>query len=585
MRKTKIVATLGPSANTEEVIRELILAGMDVARFNFSHGDHEEHLSRLNILKKVRDELHKPIAALLDTKGPEIRLGHFSGGSAQRVEGQFFTLTGEEIMGDENRVSITYAGLVKDVKSGSRILLDDGLIELEVVSIEGSEILTKVKNGGKIGDRKGVNVPDVFLSLPYLNTKDEEDILFGIEQGFDLIAASFVRCADDVLQIRRLLDTHNCPEVRIIAKIENAEGVKNSKEILRVCDGLMIARGDMGVEIPLEEVPVLQKKLIKQAYFAGKQVITATQMLESMINNPRPTRAESTDVANAIYDGTSAIMLSGETANGKYPVEAVRTMARIARRTEKDIDYKKRFFALHNREIGDVTGAISHATCTTAYDLDASAILTITKSGQTAKNASKYRPLMPIIGCAMDDTVLRQLNLSWGVTPVKLKNQTNTDALFAHAVEEVAKAGLIRCGDLVVITAGIPLGISGTTNMLKVHIVGDVIVKGTGMNDSCACAPLCVARNEHEAREHFKPGEILCVPYTTNKMVDLIKKSAGIIAEEKGEDSHAAILGMALDVPVIIGAQGATRVLKSGTVVRLDASKGTISSVDAKTEK
>ncbi|MBQ9942096.1 MAG: pyruvate kinase, partial [Christensenellaceae bacterium] len=495
MRKTKIIATLGPASNTEEIIRELILAGVNVLRFNFSHGDYEEHLSRLRIVEKLREEMNMPIATLLDTKGPEVRLGKFEGGRAILQAGETFTLTAEDVIGTSARASVSYNKLPEDVKPGNCILLDDGLIELEVLSVQGSEILTRVKNGGVISDRKGVNIPGVFLSMPYLNKKDEEDIVFGIQHGFDIIAASFVRCADDVLQIRKILDKHGNDTIRIIAKIENADGVNNSEEIIRVSDGIMVARGDMGVEIPLEEVPVLQKKLIRKGYLAGKQVITATQMLDSMMTHPRPTRAESTDVANAIYDGTSAIMLSGETAAGKYPVEAVTTMARIARRAERDIDYKKRFFTNAARETDDVTGAISHATCTTAYDLNAAAIITITKSGQTARMVSRYRPDMPIIGCAMDDKVLRQMNLSWGVSPVKLEEQTSTDALFTHAVEEVSKAGLVKNGDVVVITAGIPLGMSGTTNMIKVHIVGDVLVKGKGINNLCSCANLCVAKN------------------------------------------------------------------------------------------
>ena len=578
MRKTKIVATLGPASNNEDIIRDMILAGMNVARFNFSHGDYEEHLGRLNMLKKVREELGIPVAALLDTKGPEVRLKKFEGGKAILQEGDTFTLTTEDVMGNSQRASITYMGFPADVKEGDKILLDDGLIELKVLSTTAEDILTRVINGGVISDRKGVNIPGVFLSMPYLSKKDEEDIVFGIENGFDIIAASFVRCADDVMQIRKVLDKHDNTSIRVVAKIESADGVKNSAEIIRSCGGIMVARGDMGVEIPLEDVPVLQKKLIHQGYVAGRQVITATQMLESMITNPRPTRAESTDVANAIYDGTSAIMLSGETANGKYPVEAVRTMARIAERTERDINYKKRFFMANERENDDVTGAISHATCTTAYDLNAAAIITITKSGQTAKMVSKFRPSIPIIGCAMDDTVLRQLNLSWGVTPVKLKEQTSTDALFAHAIEEVSKAGLVKNGDLVVMTAGIPLGMSGTTNMIKVHIVGDVLVRGKGVNGLSTCGNLCVAKTENDARRNFKDGDILCIPYTTNSMIDIIRRASGIIAEEKGDESHAAILGMALDVPVIIGATCAASVLKSGTVVRIDAAQGTVSS-------
>lgn len=471
MRKTKIVATLGPSSCTEETVKKLVLAGMSTARFNFSHGDHMEQKQRLDVLKKVRKELWIPVSAMMDTKGPEVRLGKFRGGKAALRQGQAFTLTTDEILGDDKQASISYKDLPRDVKPGCTILLDDGLIELKVHSQTRTTIETEIINGGMISDRKGVNLPGTFLSMPYLSEKDRSDIAFAVEQGFDFIAASFVRCADDVLKIRALLSVLGGEQIKIIAKIENLDGVQNCDEIIRVSDGIMVARGDMGVEIPLEDVPVIQKKLIKQGYRAGKQVITATQMLESMIHNPRPTRAEATDVANAIYDGTSAIMLSGETAAGSYPIEAVETMARIAERAENDIDYKKRFFADTSRETGDITGAIAHATCTTAYDVGAAAIIAVSKSGETLKTISKFRPSVPIVGCAMDDSVLRQMNLSWGVTPVKLPEQKSTDALFEKAVKVAKKAGLIKTGQIAVLVAGIPLGVSGTTNMIKVHVV------------------------------------------------------------------------------------------------------------------
>lgn len=576
MRKTKIVCTLGPATETEERIRALILAGMNVARFNFSHGTYEEHAKKLNILKKLREELHLPIAALLDTKGPEIRLGKFKDGKAELCAGELFTLTTETIEGDEHKVTVSFAGLASDVDSGSRILLDDGLIELKVISVENGDITCKVINGGPISNNKGVNVPGVRLSLPFVSEKDCNDILWGIEQGFDFIAASFARSAADILEIRKILDSKNCHNIRIIAKIENAEGVDNIDEILHVSDGVMIARGDMGVEIPLEEVPVVQKLLIKKAYTAGRQVITATQMLDSMMKNPRPTRAEATDVANAIYDGTSAIMLSGETAAGAYPIESVKTMARIAVRAEEDIDYKGRFSKREVELRQNVTNAISHATCTTAHDLGAAAIITVTKSGKTARMISKFRPAVGVIGGTTNPVVYRQMNLSWGVTPILMDEKGSADDLFQHAVDVARNEGLVQNGDLVVITAGVPLGISGTTNLLKVHLVGDVLVSGQGVNSLTAIGNICVAHNEDEALTNFKQGDILVIPQTTNNILSLLKKATGIVTEAEGLNSHASIVGLSLDIPVLVGAKHATDILKSGTNVTIDAARGIV---------
>lgn len=471
MRKTKIVCTLGPSTDNDEVLKGIMKNGMDVARFNFSHGTHEEHKGRLDKVKKFREELGLPIAAMLDTKGPEVRVRDFEDGKIMLENGNKFTLTTRELMGNSEIASVTYKGLPKDVEVGTRILIDDGLIELKALEVTDTDVVCEVICGGPVSNHKGVNIPNVDLSMPYISDVDRSDIIFGIEQGFDFIAASFVRCADDILQIRKILDEYNCKSINIISKIENMQGVKNIDEIIEVSDGIMVARGDMGVEIPNEDVPVMQKMIIKKVYNAGKQVITATQMLDSMIKNPRPTRAETADVANAIYDGTSAVMLSGESAAGKYPVEAVKTMARIAERTEEDIDYRKRFFALSRTGKIEITDAISHATCTTAYDIGAKAIVTVTKSGRTARMVSKYRPDCAIIACAMSDNVARQLNMSWGVTPIIIKEEKDTFELFEHAVEEVKAKGYLKDGDNTVITAGVPLGTSGTTNMLKVETV------------------------------------------------------------------------------------------------------------------
>ncbi len=470
MRKTKIICTLGPVSTDLDVLRGLMKAGMNVARFNFSHGDHAEQKGKFEAFDRVRQELGLPVAALLDTKGPEIRLGDFEGERVQLVEGQLFTLTTDTVLGSNLKASVTYPGLKDDVVPGGRILIDDGLIELQVEEVRGSDIICRVMNGGPVSNHKGINAPGANLSMDYISEKDRLDILFGVEMGFDFVAASFARNKEDILAIRRLLDENNS-KMKIIAKIENMQGIENLEEILEVSDGIMVARGDMGVEVPMEEVPILQKKLIKRAIARGKHVITATQMLESMMKNPRPTRAETTDIANAIYDGTTGIMLSGETAAGKYPVEALATMDRIAECAEGDIDYRNRLARLYAAERENepsITSAIAHATCTTAMDLKAAAIITVTMAGLTASVISKYKPGCPIIGCCVDQTVWRQLNLLWGVKPLLIAPESDTESLFADAVSESVKAGYIKKGDVVVITAGVPLGETGKTNMIRV---------------------------------------------------------------------------------------------------------------------
>lgn len=576
MRKTKIVCTLGPSTESEEVMRQLMLEGMAVARMNFSHGSHEEQKKRLDMVKKLREELRLPVAALLDTKGPEIRIGDVEGGKLELKAGQDFILTTEEMLGTAGKVTITYKELYKDVCPGDSILIDDGLIGMEVRRIDGQDIICKVVNGGFISNHKGVNVPGVELKMPFVSEKDYSDILFAAEQGYDFVAASFTRTAEDILEIRKILDENGGEGIHIIAKIENMQGVENAEAILRVADGMMIARGDMGVEIPLEEVPVIQKKLIRLTIRMGKPVITATQMLDSMMKNPRPTRAETSDVANAIYQGTSAIMLSGETAAGAYPVEAVRTMARIAERTERDIDYTKEFKPRRLAERPDVTSAISHATCTTAMDLYAAAIVAVSKSGRTVGMISKYRPSCPIIGCAMDERVCRQLNLSWGVIPLQLDEEKTADDLFDHAVGAAEHRGLVSRGELVVITAGLPLGMSGTTNMIKVHVAGRILISGKGVNNLKASGNVCVCQGLDDLEQNFRPGDIVVVSQTTNEMMPKLKDAGGIITETGDRYSHAAIVGMALDIPVITSARNATRILKSGAFITVDAEQGTV---------
>ena len=467
MRKTKIICTIGPASESEERLKELMLAGMNVARFNFSHGTHEEHKKKFDRVIKVSNELGLPVATLLDTKGPEIRLKDIEGGKTEIVSGQKFILTTEEVLGNNEKVTITYKNLANDISVGTTILIDDGLIEMVVDAIEETDIICTVINGGPISNHKGVNVPGAELSMPYISDVDRSDIMFGCDMGFDFLAASFVRCKEDILEVRKIIEEHGS-HMKIIAKIENMQGIRNLEEILEASDGIMVARGDMGVEIPMEDVPVIQKRMIKMAEVLGKHVITATQMLESMIKNPRPTRAEATDIANAIYDGTTAIMLSGESAAGLYPVEAVKTMARIAERTEEDIDYNRRMKRRKEIDHFDITTAISHATCTTAMDLKAAAIITVTISGFTAGMIARYKPKCPIIACSVSPRICRQLNLTWGVTPMWIARESTADDLFEEAVHAAEEAGYIKKGDRVVLTAGVPLGVSGKTNMIRV---------------------------------------------------------------------------------------------------------------------
>ncbi len=469
IRKTKIVCTLGPAVEDENILRQMMLEGMNIARLNMSHGTYEQHSRCLAMLRRLRRDLNLPVATLLDTKGPEIRLGDFEQKQVVLKQGQMFTLTTNEILGNKESAYITYSGLPYDVTPGNRILIDDGLVEMEVESVGGEEVRCLVKNTGVISARKGVNVPGVALSLPFINEKDYNDLRFAVEQEFDFVAASFTRTAEDVRELKHVLKELGGERIKVIAKIENSQGVENLDEILNLADGVMVARGDMGVEIPLEEVPVVQKEMIKKVYSVGKQVITATQMLDSMMQYPRPTRAEANDVANAVYDGTSAVMLSGETASGKYPLECVRTMVRIASRTEQDIDYRKRFLQSNLPTEGNITNAISKSTINAAMELDAKAIVTVTESGRTAYMISRYRPFCPVIACTPKEQTYRQLSLSWGVIPLLIEEKEGLDELFEAAIKAVEESSIAGPGDVIVLTAGVPLGTSGTTNLLKVH--------------------------------------------------------------------------------------------------------------------
>ncbi|MCR4442573.1 MAG: pyruvate kinase [Peptococcaceae bacterium] len=574
-RKTKIVCTIGPASEKIAVIKELLKAGMNVARLNFSHGTHEEHKKRIASIREASRETGLPVAIMLDTKGPEIRIGLLENGKIELEAGERVVLTTREVLGTRERIMVNYAGLPQDVEPGTQLLLDDGLISLRVQKVEGTEIHCLVEDGGPLSDRKKVNAPGVKVNLPGLTPKDIEDINLGIEEGVDFIAASFIRSADDVLAIRRVLEEKNS-DIWIISKIENRQGVDNLDEIIRVSDGIMVARGDLGVEIPAEEVPIVQKILIEKCNSAGKPVITATQMLDSMIRNPRPTRAEASDIANSIYDGTDAIMLSGETASGKYPVLAVETMARIALRTEESLNWAELCRQKASGLAQSTTEAISYATCASAHSLNAAAIITATKSGSTARMVSKYRPAAPIIAVTPNQNVFRRLMLVWGVYPLLCPESSSTDVMLETAVETALQAGRISNGDLVVITAGVPVGIPGSTNLLKVHTVGEVLAKGTGIGLRSVVGRPVVAVNADEAAAKIKKGDILVTRSTDKSFMPALEKAAALVTEEGGLTSHGAIVGLNLGIPVIVGVENATSLLEGTPLITVDPARGLI---------
>ena len=581
MRKTKIICTLGPSTDKGDVLRDLIANGMNVARFNFSHGSYEEHGGRLAKLKSLRQELGKPVAALLDTKGPEIRLKEFKNGVETLEAGQTFTLTTREVEGTKEICSITYKDLPQDVQPGGTIMLDDGLIMLRIETVNDTDITCTVLNSGKIKTKKGVNVPGVHLSMPYLSQKDREDILFGIQNGFDFIAASFVRTAQDVYDIRNLLNEYDS-NIRIIAKIENREGVNNIDSILAAADAVMVARGDLGVEIDFTELPGIQKNIIERSFSFGKPIVTATQMLDSMMVNPRPTRAEISDVANAIYDGTSAIMLSGETAAGAYPVEALKTMSAIAERTENESHHND--LRTNEGVQISVSDATAHAACLTAKDVNAAAIVTVSESGSTARLLSKYRPQQPIIACVMDEQVQRQLSLSWGITSLLMGPAHSTDELIEMSTALAQEHGYLHNGELAVVTAGVPVGVSGTTNMIKIHMVGNCLATGVGVGRgdlTSASGKACVCRTLDEVRAKFRPGMVLVVPSTTNEMLGYVRDAAALVVEEPGLNSHAAIVGNSLLKPTIVGAAGACSHIRDGLDIAVDCAHGSVQRLQA----
>ena len=576
MRKTKIVCTLGPATNDVEIMKQLIQNGMDAARINFSHGTYETHAETIAKLKQAREELNAPIPLILDTKGPEIRVKTFKEDKVRLEEDAIFTLTTREVEGDVNIVSVTYADLPKDVHRGSRILIDDGLIELKVEDITETDVVCKVVNGGVVKSRKGVNLPGVEVNLPSLMEKDIEDLKFGVENGFDIVAASFIRSAEDVLKIRRVLEENGGGQMHIISKIENQQGVENIDKILEASDGIMVARGDLGVEIPPEEVPLVQKILIAKANRIGKPVITATQMLESMVHSPRPTRAEANDVANAIFDGSDAIMLSGETAAGAYPLEAVATMARIALKAESAVDYAAKLANTTEPARVNITNAISVAACATAAELKTAAITTVTKSGFTARMISRYRPACPLIASTSDETVWRQMNLIWGCKPMLYTGELPRGGVFDTALEIAVKSGLLKNGDTVVSALGMPLGFSGATNTLRVDIVGDVLCKGKGVGTKRATGTARVITARDGVERTFHQGDILVTTATDSSFMPYIRKAAAIVVGplDQNVNSHAEVAGMALDIPVIVCNAKVVDFIPAHSLITVDAEKG-----------
>lgn len=582
MRKTKIVCTLGPATDSEEMVSRLMDAGMNVCRLNMSHGTHEETAVRIERIKRLRAQKKIPVAILLDTKGPEVRTKTVEGGKVQIEAGQEFVLTSRDIEGSSREVSITYPRMVELVHPGTRILIDDGLLAMEVVRIEhGTDIVCSVTNGGALGNRKGISVPDVDLQMPSIGEKDRSDILFGIKEGIDIIAASFVCRPSDVLTIRKLCQDNGGSHVKIFSKIENRMGVDNFDEILKVSDGIMVARGDLGVEVEMEEVPVLQKQFIHKCNIAAKPVITATQMLDSMIRNPRPTRAEASDVANSIIDGTDAIMLSGETAAGKYPIEAVNAMVRIAdyieTRGPRGDGHDLQRDIVRTNQTRTIADAVSFACVAMAEDLGATAIITPSHSGTTARQVARFHPAHRVIAPTTSEHTYHQLGISYGVVPVMMEMSANTDDMLQGAVDVAEAAGLVKTGDIVIISAGVPVGVAGTTNLIKAHIVGNVLLRGVGVGEGKAHGRVCNINTLADLESNFKDGDVIVAKGTNPSMLPYMRKASAIVVEGTDESSHAAVAGQALGVPVFLDRTlQAAHMLKQNMVVTVDADEGFI---------
>lgn len=575
LRKTKIVCTIGPASEDARMLRQLINQGMNVARLNFSHGTHEEHAHRITEIQAAADDEKKAVGILLDTKGPEIRTGDLHVSEVELVKDQRFVLTTDDIIGDEHRVSITYQNLPDELEVGSTVLVDDGLIGLTVEQITEKEIVCRVDNGGILKNKKGLNVPGVKLDLPGITEKDASDIRFGIEQNIDFIAASFVRKPEDILEIRKILEEYGS-KAKIIAKIENQEGIENIDAILAVADGIMVARGDMGVEIPVEEVPIVQKNVIEKCNRLGKPVITATQMLDSMQRNPRPTRAEASDVANAIFDGTDAIMLSGETAAGRYPLESFQVMDSIARRIETDLNYNDLYQKRVRENEPNITDSISQAVVSTSQQLNCQAIITPTETGYTARMVSKYRPQVPILAITPNEMVLRQLALVWGVHPIIGQPCLSTDEMFQTAVASSLSSEIVQQGDLVVLTAGVPVGESGNTNLMKVHVIGGVLAQGQGIGKKVVSGQVVTGFSPEEINRKMVDGAILVVRSTDKAMMPAFQRASAVITEESGLTSHAAVVGVSLGIPIVVGVKNVTSMLQDGMEITIDSNHGQV---------
>lgn len=577
MKKTKIVCTIGPASESEETLEQLVEAGMNVARLNFSHGDHDEHLVRIKRIREISEKLGEPIGIMLDTKGPEIRTHKMTDGTISLTKGDTVRIAMTEVLGTPEKFSVSYDGLIDDVEVGMPILLDDGLIELQVVELDtdNQEIITKALNSGVVKNNKGVNVPGASLNLPGLTEKDRSDIEFGLKNGVNFIAASFVRRTSDVLEIKEILEKHDSLHVQIIPKIENQEGVDNLEEIISVSDGLMVARGDLGVEIPVEEVPIVQKDMIDKCRRAGKPVITATQMLDSMQDNPRPTRAEASDVANAIFDGTDAIMLSGETAAGDYPVESVHTMSNIAIRTEASL-VDQDAYSLKAFDQQDTTEAIGQAVGHTAKNLNIGTIVAATESGHTARMISKYRPKADIFAITFSEETALALTLKWGVQPAVSEKPESTDDMFNLAASFVVEQEFASEGDLILITAGVPVGESGTTNLMKIQMIGSKLVQGQGVGSDTVIGRAVVADTASEAVNNMSDDSILVVKTTDKDYLPAIEKASAIVVEQGGLTSHAAVVGIAMGIPVVVAAESATNLINHGELITVDSRRGIV---------
>lgn len=577
LKKTKIVCTIGPSSEKPEILEELIKNGMNVARLNFSHGTHEEHLEKIKTIRKVRRKLNVPVAIMLDTKGPEIRTGNFDVDEVYLKPNDTFTLTTRDIIGNANIVSVSYKGLPNDVEVGSIIYIDDGLVQLEVTEIkDGTEVICKALNNGILSNHKGVNLPGSKTNLPSITPKDVDDIKFGIENDIDFIAASFVRKKEDVYDIRRVLEDHGGENIKIISKIESQEGVDNLDEIIEASDGIMVARGDLGVEIKTELIPIVQKQIIRKVNMASKPVITATQMLDSMIRNPRPTRAETTDVANAIIDGTDCVMLSGETAGGKYPVEAVNTMRNICITTELSDDFNKNVYETDISTLNNITNSIAKNTCDIAKELDAKAIISCTSSGNTSRVLSKFKPKTNIVAATTTERVARQLSVVWGVYPVVIQEAKETDELIERAIFAAINGKYVNEGDLTVVTAGIPLGISGNSNLIKVHVIGDIITSGTGIGTKSVAGKVCLASTKKELEDIFEEGDIIVAKFTDSDITGFIEKASALVTEEGGLTSHTAISAVHFGIPAVVGAFNIRNLVKNGEIITVDPIGGVI---------